>query len=78
MLKALGLDGKRSKILQKLELCLDILGGTVERISSTAEVLGAVHQVNETYCTHRVHHLLLICFQKDCSISHTILRYMNT
>ncbi|XP_029995525.1 lymphoid-restricted membrane protein-like [Sphaeramia orbicularis] len=43
-LKALCLDSKRSKILQKLELSLDILGGTVERISNTAEVLGAVHQ----------------------------------
>ncbi|KAF3860376.1 hypothetical protein F7725_000631, partial [Dissostichus mawsoni] len=32
------------KILQRLELSLDILGGTVERISNTAEVLGAVHQ----------------------------------
>ncbi|XP_047459755.1 inositol 1,4,5-triphosphate receptor associated 2 [Mugil cephalus] len=44
ILKGLCLDSKRSKILQKLELCLDILGGTVERISTTAEVLGAVHQ----------------------------------
>ncbi|CAB1336779.1 unnamed protein product [Coregonus sp. 'balchen'] len=43
-LKALCLDSKRSKILQRLELCLDILRGTVERISNTAEVLGAVHQ----------------------------------
>ncbi|XP_038866329.1 inositol 1,4,5-triphosphate receptor associated 2 [Salvelinus namaycush] len=43
-LKALCLDSLRSKILQRLELCLDILGGTVERISNTAEVLGAVHQ----------------------------------
>ncbi|XP_038139061.1 inositol 1,4,5-triphosphate receptor associated 2 isoform X2 [Cyprinodon tularosa] len=43
-LKGLCLDSKRSSILQRLELCLDILGGTVERISSTAEVLGAVHQ----------------------------------
>ncbi|KAG8002714.1 Lymphoid-restricted membrane protein, partial [Nibea albiflora] len=43
-LKGLCLDSKRSKILQKLELSLDILGGTVERISNTAEVLGAVHQ----------------------------------
>ncbi|PWA31044.1 hypothetical protein CCH79_00010724 [Gambusia affinis] len=43
-LKALCLDSKRSSILQRLELSLDILGGTVERISSTAEVLGAVHQ----------------------------------
>ncbi|KAL3974397.1 cAMP receptor-like G-protein coupled receptor [Sarotherodon galilaeus] len=44
ILKSLCLDSKRSKILQKLELSLDILGGTVERISNTAEVLGAVHQ----------------------------------
>ncbi|XP_037832778.1 inositol 1,4,5-triphosphate receptor associated 2 [Kryptolebias marmoratus] len=43
-LKDLCLDSQRSSILQKLELCLDILGGTVERISNTAEVLGAVHQ----------------------------------
>ncbi|XP_054905937.1 inositol 1,4,5-triphosphate receptor associated 2 isoform X2 [Poeciliopsis prolifica] len=43
-LKALCLDSKRSSILQRLELSLDILRGTVERISSTAEVLGAVHQ----------------------------------
>lgn len=44
-LKSLCLDSKRSKVLQRLELSLDILGGTVERISNTAEVLGAVHQV---------------------------------
>ncbi|XP_057683358.1 inositol 1,4,5-triphosphate receptor associated 2 [Corythoichthys intestinalis] len=43
-LKSLCLDSKRSKIVQKLELSLDILTGTVERISNTAEVLGAVHQ----------------------------------
>ncbi|XP_051281373.1 inositol 1,4,5-triphosphate receptor associated 2 [Dicentrarchus labrax] len=43
-LKDLCLDSQRSKILQRLELSLDILGGTVERISNTAEVLGAVHQ----------------------------------
>ncbi|XP_036958563.1 inositol 1,4,5-triphosphate receptor associated 2 [Acanthopagrus latus] len=43
-LKGLCMDSKRSKILQRLELSLDILGGTVERISNTAEVLGAVHQ----------------------------------
>ncbi|CAK6951372.1 inositol 1%2C4,5-triphosphate receptor associated 1 [Scomber scombrus] len=43
-LKDLCLDSTRSKILQRLELSLDILGGTVERISNTAEVLGAVHQ----------------------------------
>ncbi|XP_071332181.1 inositol 1,4,5-triphosphate receptor associated 2 [Trachinotus anak] len=43
-LKGLCLDSHRSKILQRLELSLDILGGTVERISNTAEVLGAVHQ----------------------------------
>ncbi|XP_055078735.1 inositol 1,4,5-triphosphate receptor associated 2 [Periophthalmus magnuspinnatus] len=44
MLKVLCLDSKRNTILQKLELSLDILGGTVQRISNTAEVLGAVHQ----------------------------------
>ncbi|XP_051909044.1 inositol 1,4,5-triphosphate receptor associated 1 isoform X2 [Hippocampus zosterae] len=44
VLKGLCLDSKRSKILQRLELSLDILTGTVERISNTAEVLGAVHQ----------------------------------
>ncbi|XP_077368350.1 inositol 1,4,5-triphosphate receptor associated 2 isoform X2 [Festucalex cinctus] len=44
LLKGLCLDSKRSKILQKLDLSLDILAGTVERISKTAEVLGAVHQ----------------------------------
>ncbi|XP_061759496.1 inositol 1,4,5-triphosphate receptor associated 2 isoform X1 [Nerophis ophidion] len=43
-LKGLCLDSRRSKILQRLELSLDILAGTVERISNTAEVLGAVHQ----------------------------------
>ncbi|XP_063733924.1 inositol 1,4,5-triphosphate receptor associated 1 isoform X2 [Eleginops maclovinus] len=43
-LKDLCLDSKRSKILQRLELSLDILSGTVDRISNTAEVLGAVHQ----------------------------------
>uniref|UniRef100_A0A671YJD2 Si:ch211-163l21.11 n=2 Tax=Sparus aurata TaxID=8175 RepID=A0A671YJD2_SPAAU len=43
-LKDLCMDSKRSKILQRLELSLDILGGTVERVSNTAEVLGAVHQ----------------------------------
>ncbi|KAM9752838.1 uncharacterized protein ACNS7B_009173 [Menidia menidia] len=43
-LKGLCLDSKRSHVLQRLELCLDILCGTVERISNTAEVLGAVHQ----------------------------------
>ncbi|MEQ2200199.1 hypothetical protein XENOCAPTIV_024808, partial [Xenoophorus captivus] len=47
-LKGLCLDSKRSSILQRLELSLDILGGTVERISSTAEVLGAVHQLNSS------------------------------
>uniref|UniRef100_H3C811 Lymphoid restricted membrane protein n=1 Tax=Tetraodon nigroviridis TaxID=99883 RepID=H3C811_TETNG len=43
-LKGLCMDNKRSRILQRLELSLDILAGTVERISNTAEVLGAVHQ----------------------------------
>ncbi|XP_024914816.1 protein MRVI1 isoform X2 [Cynoglossus semilaevis] len=44
VLKGLCLDSQRSQILQKLELCLDIISGTVGRISTTAEVLGAVHQ----------------------------------
>lgn len=44
-LRGLCMDSKRSRILQRLELSLDILAGTVERISNTAEVLGAVHQV---------------------------------
>ncbi|XP_034028194.1 lymphoid-restricted membrane protein [Thalassophryne amazonica] len=44
ILKSLCLDSKRNMILQRLELCVDILGRTVERISSTSEVLGAVHQ----------------------------------
>ncbi|XP_013875134.1 lymphoid-restricted membrane protein isoform X2 [Austrofundulus limnaeus] len=43
-LRGLCLDSQRSNILQRLQLSLDILGGTVERISNTAEVLGAVHQ----------------------------------
>nr|XP_020476371.1 protein MRVI1-like [Monopterus albus] len=43
-LKGLCLDSMRSKVLQRLELSLAILAGTVERISNTAEVLGAVHQ----------------------------------
>ncbi|KAK2851337.1 hypothetical protein Q5P01_007613 [Channa striata] len=43
-LRGLCLDSKRSKILQRLQLSLDILSGTVERVSSTAEVLGSVHQ----------------------------------
>ncbi|KAJ8367162.1 hypothetical protein AAFF_G00324610 [Aldrovandia affinis] len=38
------LDSTRTKILQRLELCLSILGGSVERITTAAEVLGAVHQ----------------------------------
>jgi len=45
MLKGLCLDTERSGILQRMERSLDVLGGTVERISNTAEVLGAVHQV---------------------------------
>ncbi|XP_056279841.1 inositol 1,4,5-triphosphate receptor associated 2 [Pseudoliparis swirei] len=44
MLKGLCLDTERSGILQRMERSLDVLGGTVERISNTAEVLGAVHQ----------------------------------
>lgn len=64
-LKGLCLDSKRSKVLQRLELSLDILGGTVERISNTAEVLGAVHQVLLHYPTptHPVS-LLALCKRK--------------
>nr|XP_023649249.1 protein MRVI1-like [Paramormyrops kingsleyae] len=51
-LKALCLDTKRSKILQRLELCLDVLAGSVQRITNTAEVLGAVHQ--EARVSHAV------------------------
>ncbi|XP_031422875.1 inositol 1,4,5-triphosphate receptor associated 2 isoform X2 [Clupea harengus] len=43
-LKDMCLDSKRYQFLQKLELTLDILGGTVEQVARTAEVLGAVHQ----------------------------------
>ncbi|XP_016397839.1 uncharacterized protein LOC107731291 isoform X3 [Sinocyclocheilus rhinocerous] len=38
------LDIKRAGLLQRLELCLNIIRGTIGRISNTAEVLGAVHQ----------------------------------
>ncbi|XP_073675870.1 uncharacterized protein [Garra rufa] len=43
-LKGMCLDIKRAGLLQRLELCLNIIGGTIGRISNTAEVLGAVHQ----------------------------------
>ncbi|KAG9270745.1 protein MRVI1-like [Astyanax mexicanus] len=43
-LKGMCLDIKRAKVIQSLELCLSIIGGTIERIANTAEVLGAVHQ----------------------------------
>ncbi|KAJ8257826.1 hypothetical protein GJAV_G00190140 [Gymnothorax javanicus] len=43
-LKTLCLDSKRSKMLQRLELCLSVLRGSVERIATSAELLGAVHQ----------------------------------
>ncbi|XP_060913627.1 inositol 1,4,5-triphosphate receptor associated 2 isoform X2 [Labrus mixtus] len=56
VLKGLCLDSKRSNILQRLELSLDILGGTVERISNTAEVLGAVHQ--EARVSRAVEHMV--------------------
>lgn len=49
-LRGLCLDSKRSKMVQRLQLSLDILSGTVERISNTAEVLGAVHQVIRDLC----------------------------
>ncbi|XP_021334105.1 uncharacterized protein si:ch211-163l21.11 isoform X2 [Danio rerio] len=43
-LKGMCFDIKRAGLLQRLELCLNIIGGTIGRISNTAEVLGAVHQ----------------------------------
>uniref|UniRef100_A0AAR2ITL1 Lymphoid-restricted membrane protein n=1 Tax=Pygocentrus nattereri TaxID=42514 RepID=A0AAR2ITL1_PYGNA len=43
-LKGMCLDIKRAKVIQSLELCLNIIRGTIERIANTAEVLGAVHQ----------------------------------
>ncbi|XP_026104950.1 lymphoid-restricted membrane protein isoform X1 [Carassius auratus] len=43
-LKGMCLDIKRARLLQHLELSLNIIGGTIGRISKTAEVLGAVHQ----------------------------------
>ncbi|XP_042618156.1 inositol 1,4,5-triphosphate receptor associated 2 isoform X1 [Cyprinus carpio] len=43
-LKGMCLDIKRAGLLQHLELSLNIIGGTIGRISKTAEVLGAVHQ----------------------------------
>ncbi|XP_072537016.1 uncharacterized protein [Salminus brasiliensis] len=43
-LKGMCLDIKRAKVIQSLELCLNIISGTIERIANTAEVLGAVHQ----------------------------------
>ncbi|KAL7884984.1 hypothetical protein AOLI_G00077540 [Acnodon oligacanthus] len=43
-LKGMCLDIQRSKVIQSLELCLNIIRGTIERIANTAEVLGAVHQ----------------------------------
>ncbi|XP_062396161.1 inositol 1,4,5-triphosphate receptor associated 2-like [Sardina pilchardus] len=44
VLKEMCLDSKRYTILQKLEFTLDILGGTVDQVARTAEVLGAAHQ----------------------------------
>ncbi|XP_056117001.1 inositol 1,4,5-triphosphate receptor associated 2 isoform X2 [Rhinichthys klamathensis goyatoka] len=51
-LKGMCLDIKRARLLQRLELCLNIIGGTIGRISNTAEVLGAVHQ--EAKVSHAV------------------------
>ncbi|XDV49075.1 hypothetical protein PO909_018396, partial [Leuciscus waleckii] len=51
-LKGMCLDIKRAKLLQRLELCLNIIGGTIGRISYTAEALGAVHQ--EAKVSHAV------------------------
>nr|XP_033485820.1 lymphoid-restricted membrane protein isoform X2 [Epinephelus lanceolatus] len=66
MLKGLCLDSKRSKILQRLELSLDILAGTVERISNTAEVLGAVHQ--EARVSHAVE--LMVAHVENLKMRH--------
>ncbi|TRY60097.1 hypothetical protein DNTS_012005 [Danionella cerebrum] len=43
-LKGMCYDMKRAVLLQRLELCLNIIAGTVGRISNTSEVLGSVHQ----------------------------------
>ncbi|XP_043103316.1 uncharacterized protein si:ch211-163l21.11 [Puntigrus tetrazona] len=51
-LKGMCLDITRAGLLQRLELCLNIIGGTIGRISNTAEVLGAVHQ--EAKVSHAV------------------------
>ncbi|XP_059378796.1 inositol 1,4,5-triphosphate receptor associated 2 [Carassius carassius] len=51
-LKGMCLDIKRARLLQHLELSLNIIGGTIGRISKTAEVLGAVHQ--EAKVSHAV------------------------
>ncbi|XP_058641718.1 inositol 1,4,5-triphosphate receptor associated 2 isoform X3 [Onychostoma macrolepis] len=51
-LKEMCLDIKRAGLLQRLELCLNIIGGTIGRISNTAEVLGAAHQ--EAKVSHAV------------------------
>lgn len=65
-LKGLCLDSKRSKVLQRLELSLEILGGTVERISNTAEVLGAVHQVLPPLTHHTF--LLALCEKENTTL----------
>nr|XP_015198120.1 PREDICTED: lymphoid-restricted membrane protein-like isoform X1 [Lepisosteus oculatus] len=51
-LKGLFVDSKRGRIVQKLEQSLEVLSNTIERISSTAELLGAVHQ--EARVSHAV------------------------
>ncbi|XP_053092494.1 uncharacterized protein si:ch211-163l21.11 [Pangasianodon hypophthalmus] len=48
-LKGMCSDIKRSKIIQQLDLCLTIIQGTIQRVASTAEVLGAVHQIHNTF-----------------------------
>ncbi|XP_028849517.1 protein MRVI1 isoform X2 [Denticeps clupeoides] len=47
-LKGMCLDSHRNKHLQRLELCLHVLGGTVRRIANASEVLGAAHQEAKT------------------------------
>ncbi|XP_048065519.1 inositol 1,4,5-triphosphate receptor associated 2 isoform X1 [Megalobrama amblycephala] len=65
-LKGMCLDIKRAGLLQRLELCLNIIGGTIGRISNTAEVLGAVHQ--EAKVSHAVE--LMVAHVENLKLRH--------
>ncbi|KAK9970685.1 hypothetical protein ABG768_026610 [Culter alburnus] len=65
-LKGMCLDIKRARLLQRLELCLNIIGGTIGRISNTAEVLGAVHQ--EAKVSHAVE--LMVAHVENLKLRH--------